>query len=275
MIPADQVGEVPASKDGVGSTNGSGMAKNATGPDETREARSLTARLRIRQSYRRLFRAAAERYVRVEVTAVKREVKKNLRSQAALVAWLERFYRDELPIEIVRAMMPVVGSYAETIASEASSEVGAAIIGNDELERFVARYVENLALRHVESSKGQILALLDESEANKAVDDIEARLAEWLTKRPDKIADRETVQADNATAQQSYRDAGVRRMKWRKIGETCPMCTNLDGRTIAIDEVFVRGGETLHAPGQDPMLIRTTKSHPPLHQACDCVLVAA
>ena len=100
---------------------------------------------------------------------------------------------------------------------------------------------------------------------------LEARADEWLEKRPDKIANDETVRASNAAYSWVAFAAGLT-LVWRIRGKkTCPYCTSLNGARIARGGAFVEpGGKIDPKDGSGAMTVYGLKRHPPLHQGCDC-----
>lgn len=267
MVPADQIGEVEGTTAGVPTTAQGGEADERATRAANQE-RSVKGRLRIQRSHRRIFADAAGRIVTREAKAVREAAQKALgrRTVGEMRKWLTEYYepRGDFRKFVNRTMFAPVASLADMIATEAAGEIGAAVTGAAELEAFVTDYVETLATRYVESSRGQLSSFLKDEDADQALEEIEGRLSEWLEKRPEKIAHQETVQASNAVARETYKAAGVKRMRWQKTGEeTCPICDELDGRTVAIE------GDFGSAEGVE------TKHHPPAHQGCDCQLVPA
>lgn len=285
MIPADRVGDdlAPSSAGAIPTTTKGNEDGGRSTVEQRRaavEVRSVAARLRIQRSHRRIFADAAGRIVTREVKSVRDAAKRLLGARAAadMRRWLDEFYgsRADFRAFVARTMSAPVASLFEMISIEAAGEVGGAALSATDLETLVAEYVETLATRYIETSRGQLTSILSEAEAARALEDVEGRLSEWLEKRPEKVSARETVQAGNAATFETYRNAGVRRLRWQKTGsENCPICDSMNGRVISIEGEFASAGETINVDGAEPMKIRTTKRHPPLHAGCDCQLVAA
>jgi hypothetical protein len=64
---------------------------------------------------------------------------------------------------------------------------------------------------------------------------------------------------------------GVTRKVWVASGGSCPYCTGLDGRTVAIEEAFFTPDDEYSPEGaESPMTFTSSIGHPPVHQGCDC-----
>lgn len=250
--------------------------------DETREARATRAaqsRHRLAATQQRVIRDAVARILRREANDVGNKAEQMLqrRDVGSFVLWLDEFYAEHEEF-IKRQMRPVFRSYMEMVSADAAEEVGS---DPDEvfteIEDFVRSYLAYYAGRHVGSSAGQIRKII--REAQNAGDDplpeLEQRFEEWREKRPDKIALRETIRANNATAKQVYLVAGITRIRSVAVGDNCPYCNALNGRTISIQKYFLSAGDEFEPDGADgPLTVRSNKGHPPYHRGCDCMAVA-
>jgi len=236
----------------------------------TLEVRSIITRDRIAKQYLPLFRQAAQRIVNKEAIAVKKEAKKNIekRANTDLEKWLNRFY-DKQSAYIKEQLGPVFYSFGEAIRNASEPEIGVEI-RDQEVVDFITEYIDRYAERHIDSSMGQLLSIL---EGEEGVEGIEVRVDEWREKRPDKIANNETARESNAIFQLVAFNAGLS-VYWRIRGaRTCPYCRELNGRKVAKGQSFVNNGQELNPKGADgPMKVRGMKTHPPLHQGCDCYL---
>ena len=102
---------------------------------------------------------------------------------------------------------------------------------------------------------------------------METRLAQWDERRPEKMAVRESVQANGAVSRLAYAAVGVSTV-WLTFGDNCPLCDELDGRTAGVGQDFVDAGATVNAAGVSPLTARNSVGHPQLHEGCDCMVVA-
>ena len=234
------------------------------------EKRSVIERDRIIKQYIPLFRQAAQRIVNREAIAVKKEVKKHVekRAKSDLQDWLKDFYGRQSEY-IKEQIGPVFRSFAEAIQSASANEIGVDSGMTPELFDFVTEYINRYAERHIESSEGQLLSLLEEE-----IESLEIRVDEWRETRPDKIANNETVRESNAVFQFVAFSAGLGTI-WQTRGKPCPFCAEFQGRRVVSGQSFVNNGDELNPKGAEgPMKIRGMKKAPPLHRGCICYLVA-
>ena len=163
-----------------------------------------------------------------------------------------------------------------SIYEEASAEVGKRKKMPEEARKFMDEYLETFATRYAESSKGQLRALVRQAfdEGLDPEDVIDARMEEWEERRPAKVAMNETVQISGAIARLAFAAAGVMYLRWVNVGgDSCPYCRELDGQVVGIEESFVGKDDVLDSE-DGTMRIRKPAFHPPLHQGCECVIVA-
>ncbi len=103
---------------------------------------------------------------------------------------------------------------------------------------------------------------------------VRGRLGEWDDTRAGKVADREVVQLEGAMARETFRRTN-KKIEWRRIGGSCPVCAKLHGRVVGHSQSFVNKGGTVDP--QDgvtmPLTVKTTVRHPRLHTGCKCMLV--
>lgn len=266
---------VPLNMQPVGWLTGEPAQVNLTG-DESKRALTMETRrgvtvirYRMARSYRRVFENAAERIIDEETKKIKRAVNQTLKQRSAdeFKNWLADYYRDFKQF-IIRQMTPVAQSLADAIIPLAQEQMGNK--GEINNQKLIESYVNAYAIRHADSSMGQITSLLDIEDPGAAVD---TRLDEWRETRPEKIGRRETVQLANFVAKSTFAAGGVITLRWvNTSGKSCPFCQEMDGRTVGIDQNFVGAGQTLQAEGQSAMTIYRPTSQPPLHDGCECQL---
>lgn len=283
MVPA---GEPRPAKPGGGDGSGSPAPPKPTQvPSGRSETRSVAGRRRLAAAYAHPILSAAQRIVRRETTDVREAARRELGTRAAasapqrladFVAWLEAYYGGDRTAFIRSYMAPTIDSYAEAVNAEASDEVdGDPARTLDDTHAFADAYVVSFARRYTESSLGQLRAVANDAAAAGAdvLAAIEVRLEQWQERRPPKVAERESNQANNAVAKQTYKGHGVERLQWDATGSACPYCASMDGQTVGIEDVFVSaGGQIQPVDGDDgePMRTYFDIGHPPAHQACHC-----
>jgi len=243
---------------------------------ELRSQRSVRQRNRYRLTYRKLLTAAGGRVVKRELEDLRRAIKETLgtRSAADLESRLSKIYQD-LPEYIQRQMLPLLRAYAEVVQAAAAEEVNGEGGMTEEMENFVEAYTRTLAVRHVDSSRGQLEELIREANPDELEAVLTERLDEWEQKRPGKIGFRESVQFGAAVAKTVFVAAGFKTV-WRTRGDTCPLCRKMEGRVVAGEGFFLKAGDTVDPEDgeTEPLKAYRAVGHPQLHGGCDCYVVA-
>lgn len=268
MVPVGEELDDPDEIDGDADT------VRGLGSFEMRQQRAR-ARLRTRERFVSLVRDAAQRLVKREVREVRKAIDRNLkkRDAASMLAWIHKFY--EKHPDVVREVLgPSLLALADSVAGDAAREVG----GNPgDILEFMDDYLRALGEREAGSSRGQLLGLLREAE--DAAGAMENRLEEWIEKRADKIAERETIQAEGAIAREVWRRSGISKLQWRAAGKNCPFCDALNGKIVGIQKLFVVKNDVIGSDDDDRLehvyRAPTNITHPPLHGGCDCFIVPA
>lgn len=280
--PLQPLNMVPAGTDPLaargGPTPGAGgggsrIMRRAIQP---RERRSAETRRRLALSFRPVFADAGRRIIRAERREVMKLVEAHLRQRdlQTFMAQLDRFYAQDN--EAFRAFVtgasgPAFRALAEALEPELRDELGA-LESTDDLDIFVGELVAGFAARHLISSMGQLKAVANEARGGDVIAAVEKRFDEWEEKRPDRLAQRESIRANGAVSTHVYRRNGVTRKIWIAFGESCPFCTRMNGQVVELDGQFQDAGTTMEAEGREPLLFRSSIGHPPLHGACDCTI---
>jgi len=268
MVPANQVAEQNVDSDD--GTPGRSVR-------ELRAIRAAQSRQRVAKTFRAVFEDAARRVIRREEADIMRTARKMMgqRNFEQFLAWLEDFYQEHTAF-ILTVMAAPFRSLAEAIQAEAAEEIGAPVGITAALEEFVQAYLENFAKRHNGSSLGQLRQVINDAVTvgDDPLEKLQQRFDEWNERRPVKIARRETVRASNAVAKATYLENGVTRLRWVTLGKNCPYCNRLDGKVVGINSDFVKDGEVVEADGVEPMKVYGRIGHAPLHDGCDCQIMA-
>lgn len=221
----------------------------------------------------------AERVTRRETNDVGRAVAKYLRrgsDVAGFLAWAKEFYEGHREF-IGRNFSPAFESVSLLVLQAVAGELQRDItdVQREQLREFVTEYLTAMGLRWTLSSEGQLIELSEATEAAELADVIDERLNDWQETTPDKVGRREAAQSVNALAMTAYAAFGVAKLVWRTSGrESCPYCDSLSGKVVGIREAFVPAGDWQPEGAEAPMLIRRDTFHPPVHDGCDCVILA-
>ncbi|KKK84540.1 hypothetical protein LCGC14_2782330, partial [marine sediment metagenome] len=192
------------------------------------------------------------------------------RAVPEFVEALERLYLGR-PAFVREIMARPLAAYAEALEPELAAEVMRKPGETVDLAEQSAFYLPGFEQRHIESSLGQLKAVV--READDPVVAIDARITEWEEKRPAKIAARETVQFNGFLAKAFFVAAGFR-LRWRAFGQNCPYCNELNGKVVGSAGTFLGAGEEFQPEGAPvPIVNRRPTTHPPLHEGCDCAIV--
>lgn len=315
MQPADQVGsdEPPASPaPGAGGNPGQSPfggaprmrfgyfqypppvpapTPRAAAPAPNAQPSLRAAKLRLRRKIRKAQLAVIEdraaMIVKREIGAIEKELKQHLspdararRSLPAMRRAIDDFYGTH-DTWAAGKMQPVLLAYAGLIDGAIAQELGSDEAEGmpPELERFAADYTRKFGIREASEGRLQLLALLDEFEAQgeeAAAEAIQGRLDEWGQKRPGKIALNESVQFMGGAAKVLYLVAGLTVYRWVANSGACDFCLNLDGKVAGVHQNFVNAGQGVDGgPDSDgPMKPSDNIGHPPLHSSCECDIVA-
>lgn len=256
---------------GCGAEHGAAESRDghATELRAAAEARSVAARQKLAAAYAPIFRDAATRIVRKETKAIRGAIKRHLAERGAqsMAEWVDDWYTRNQPV-FQDMMAPAVRSYAEAVHATAMEQLNSDEGFGPRLEKLSASYAEKFSQRHVQSSRGQVQQLLRDTTPDDAADAVNQRMDEWDEKRPDKITNREVVQAAGAVLVASFALMGVTRLRWTVVGPTCPICEEMDGRVVGVDKTFAEPGDKFST-----LTVSSPVRHPPLHQGCDCQIV--
>ncbi len=239
-----------------------------------RQTKGIAIRKGLREAHGPAFVDAAQRIVRMEDRQIRDAIKKHLGRRASTIGLsmrLDEIYK-QLAIKMRGFMAPAVSALVGGIAGAAMSELGSDP-SDLEIDEFVASYLEKFSDRWVISSRGQIDSILSaggtEEELSLA---LENRLDEWTEKRAAKVAKKEPVKIDGAVSRLAWAVAGVAVVTWVANADACPLCDEMDGRTVSISRSFVAPGDTVDpADGDTQKLeVKQVTNHPPLHDSCIC-----
>jgi hypothetical protein len=130
-------------------------------------------------------------------------------------------------------------------------------------------------IRDARDKNGNALGL----DAAKIARELYKEMGTWSRPYSRLIARTGTIWAMNASANQSYMEAGVERAEWWATEDdlTCPYCGEMHGKTVQIGEQFAGPGKPAPSsdPDRNPLTFRNeiTVEHPPLHPHCRCTVM--
>ena len=238
------------------------------------------SRQNIAHSYRKIIEDGAERVVRREAERVKKLARqiftiRSMRNLDKFSTLLEELY-SQFGDYLKKQVSPSFSSLAEAISSQAQTEAGNTDEIAAEVNKFMQEYVEAFSQRYIDSSRGQLISTV--RKASEAKEDpleyIFNLLGQWQKTRPGIVSRNENVKINGAVSRVTWTFSGVRELVWRNTGnKTCAYCNSMSGKVVGIEEKFVPANVDFKPLGADGSLkIRGPKSHPPLHQGCDCII---
>lgn len=280
MIPASQAGTVEQQRVlAVAQARSSLPEVHLPALGEDRAVRAATTRRRAVHRYERLFYEREGRIVKREAGEIRKLVDKLLarRDETQFLQSLEQFYREHRDYTW-NTWLPLYLTYADEIQAHAAEEIGAGVGMTPAMEEFVRAYLTSHVALHINSAEGQLRQIVAKAAASgeDAAPLVLQRLEEWVERRPGKVARAETVQACGAVARETYRQNGIRKIRWVNFNPSCPYCQHLDGKVVGIESSFLSAGTDLQPEGADkPLRTDVDVHHPPAHGGCDCQIAAA
>jgi SPP1 gp7 family putative phage head morphogenesis protein len=165
----------------------------------------------------------------------------------------------------------------------------ALIFAGDEDGEFVLnaryqKYVEKRTLKMAQNFNDQTLEKLNKSLAEgiqagenldklrKRVDEVYGDAERYRTLR---VARTETLNASNEATNEAYRQTGyVKGKEWYVNPDACDLCTPFEGKTIGLDDTYVKEGESYEdASGEVHENSYDDIDSPPLHPNCRCTIL--
>lgn len=106
----------------------------------------------------------------------------------------------------------------------------------------------------------------------KRVDEVYGKAERYRTLR---VARTETLNASNEATNEAYRQTGyVKGKEWYVNPDACDLCTPFEGKTIGLDDTYVKEGESYEdAAGEVHENTYDDIDSPPLHPNCRCTIL--
>ena len=175
----------------------------------------------------------------------------------------------------VRAIMgPVLATYIELVATEASDEVGLEEPPQESIDRFRSSYVDRMAEGHTSETVGRLRDTALEAQGDPFAN-VQGMLGRWEENRAAEIGLREVVTAGAGVSRMLYSMGGFDTV-WVTVGDTCPYCRKLNGQVVGPGERFLEAGDSIDPEDgeNEPLTVRRNVGHPQAHTGCDCSVTA-
>lgn len=246
---------------------------------ELKQEAAILARAALRDRQVPVFRALFDDRVRMEAAAARSALRRG--DIAAFDRWIDSFYPG-WQRDMALAMLGSVDPFGAGVAELALEEVGSTVTFNSSL--LAAQYSQHMAARWTNDSVAQLRQIMRDVKEEVVEDALIERIDEWGTIRAAESAEREATQAGGAFAKFAFLAADVNELTWRAVGESCPLCQSMHGRSVEITRPFLDVGAELVAERDGETTRMVTKQligHPPLHGmggrggVCDCLVAAA
>jgi len=243
----------------------------------TRDSKLVTDRNKIIKSTKKLYKSAIEKVIKKEINVIRRLNKKYISNNDIIKFKSEigDFYQKHYKF-VFDNLININEHVAEIMNREVGKEVKQEKEVGDNVQSFVEKYTEARSFRHISSSQGQILKIVDDAKTNDDLEkDIINRLNEWDETRSDKFARNESQRSNNAILLATYGFYKVEKIKWVTVGKNCPLCDELNGKVVGVNKTFLQKGDTV--VGDETVNNLTTNIDilsPPLHKGCDCSIIS-
>lgn len=226
------------------------------------------------EAHRALMEAAAGRLVRREVQDLRRLL--DAVDDGDVEEFLRRMdiFAEGLPATVRNVMGPLIAAYVDLVADAAAEEIEMDDVPRERVTAWRESYVDALARGHTSETTGKIRDTMTVAEGDP-FQNARNMLGRWEENRAASIALREVVTSGGGIATAIYAMAGFGSV-WRTVGETCPYCSRLDGRTVEAGQKFLEAGDTIDPEDgeTEPLVVGRGIGHPQAHEGCDCIVSA-
>lgn len=165
----------------------------------------------------------------------------------------------------------------------------ALIFAGDEDDEFILnaryeKYVKARTLKMAQNFNDETLTRLNKTlaegiQAGENLDKLRKRVDAVYDKteryRTLRVARTETLNASNEATNEAYRQTGyVTGKEWYVNPDACDLCTPFEGKTIGLDDTYVKQGESFEdAAGEMHENTYDDVDSPPLHPNCRCTIL--
>ena len=252
---------------------------NARKEQRASAAADMASRMAIREQYRPLMQDAFQRTIDRESKQVLKFANATLPTdqRAKFMDLVKGYYEDSSRMaDLLSPVTTTMRSYTSAIElQELQSmqelnpglDIGAIKDGMESWrESWVQGFQQTYTARSQRELEAAIAATKDGDNEFSAYNVVSDRVLQWSDSRAAKESHRNLSQSDGALAREVWRRSGITEIVWHTQGGSCPVCDELDGKTIGIEGNFVGAGEFHGIELSNDVL------HPPLHDGCDCYL---
>lgn len=183
------------------------------------------------------------------------------------------------------ALTPAIVSLYETEGKAAAAELGRDLnpLSDAEAEKALHDSIAKMSESYQQTTLETLeVKINDGLKAGDSLADIRAsveQIYEWSdTWRAERVARTEAFRTTNASLKAVWKQSGVvKTVRWYTASENpCPFCQAMEGKTIPIDGVFFKNGESMTAGSEGDEHSMTFDygdvEAPPLHPNCYCLL---
>jgi uncharacterized protein with gpF-like domain len=140
------------------------------------------------------------------------------------------------------------------------------------LADFTKKYVNSVVDREVSKTRTFVMGTINKAtESGVDVNDAMAEeLDGWDNEdgRAGQLGRDDSSEAGWALTKMAWVLAGIVALRWVTVGDTCPICRELDGAVVSMEKTFLGSGGVLAGYTSSRNI-----GHPPLHDGCDCLVV--
>jgi len=247
-------------------------------------ARVGQERQRMAGSFWRQMADVAQRLVNREVNDVRNAARRLLkaerersgerRSVVEWEMWVQEFYREH-GHTAREYLLSTMTSAAELTVDSVERETGQRW-PDEELETWVYNYTDSRSNVWVGDHRRAVIGATRSAQdaGEEPLPAVEAALDNIQETAAERFSRDQGTRLINAVATTIYAYF-VLRMVWYSFGESCDYCKQLNGREVGPAQYFLQSGEALLDALGVALTMAGNVRHAPLHDGCDCQVVAA
>lgn len=184
--------------------------------------------------------------------------------------WLESF-KTTNPDVAASVLGATIEAMAKRFALDAADKLAGGVLPTD-IDGAVDLLKRQIADRYTMWYANKLDAIRYKYGQDYTLEMIKGDMERWEEGLSKYLAQQDTVFTDGDMTRYTWRNNGVERVVWVAVGsETCPLCQELDGRVVGINDTFTDATEAFES--EHPHSIFKPSGnifHPPLHDGCVC-----